>query len=251
MFTIRTSPVEVGTQPYMWNIPSTYQCTWYAYYRCLEVGFTPPCYWDRATKTGSYANAKEWLANYREPWEVKGIDYVAQAGDIAVYDGQYGHVQFMETDTMYSQYSNGIEDSFRNGKLSEYKGVLLGYLHYPYETVLPVERNVNVNQIQTLNENLRIRVKPNLDSDIVGHVQLGYYNVLQVKDNDGYTWYKIAKDRYCANVDTIYLPSDNDDVIKQLERYINGFKTQYQVLHNENESLKKRLDKIKELADYD
>ena len=72
MFTKRTSKVEEGTKPYAWGVPTTYQCTWYGYYRAMEVGFTPPVWWDRATKTGSYPNAKDWLANYREPWEVKG-----------------------------------------------------------------------------------------------------------------------------------------------------------------------------------
>ena len=251
MWKIRTTPVEVGTNPYEWNIPSVYQCTWYSYYRALEVGFSPPCYWDRATKTGSYANAKEWLKNYREPWEVKGLDYQAVAGDIVVYDGTYGHVQFMDTDTMYSQYASGNKDSFKNGKLDEYYGVKLGYLHYPSSSVLPVERNVSVNQIQTTDTDLRIRTKPSLSSEIVGQVQLGFYNVLDTKEADGYTWYKLANNRWCASVTTIFLPSEDTDIIKDMERYIKSISDNVNTLKNENSDLKKKLDKIQEVAKYE
>lgn len=248
MFKIRTTPVQVGTNPYEWNIPSTYQCTWYAYYRALEVGFSAPCWWDRATHTGSYTNAKEWLKNFRDPWEIKGLDYQAVAGDIVVYDGQYGHVQFMETDTMFSQYSNGIANSFRNGKLEEYSGIKLGYLHYPLNAVLPVERNTSVNQIQTTDISLRIRTKPSLSGEIVGYVQKGFYNVLDSKEADGYIWYKLAKDRWCANVSTIYLPSEDTDIIKEIERYFNSMKDNVNMLKDENNDLKDKMKEIHELS---
>lgn len=249
MFAARTTPVEYGTQPYKWDIPSQYECTWYAYYRALEVGMSAPCWWDRATQTGSYTNAKEWLNEFREPWEVKGTDYTPVAGDIVVWDGEYGHVQFMETDTMYSEYRSGNADSFSNGKLSQYKGVLLGYLHYPYENVLPVERNKNVAQIETTDESLRIRTEPSLSGEIVGHVQTGYYNVLDQKEADGYTWYEISKDRWCANITTIYLAPEEEDIIKELEKYFDGMKLTITHLTNENADLKADMKKIEEVAE--
>lgn len=249
MWKIRTTPVQVGETPYEWNIPSVYQCTWYSYYRALQVGFSAPCYWDRATKTGSYANAKEWLKNFREPWEVKGLDYQAVAGDIVVYDGQYGHVQFMETDTMYSQYSSGNKDSFKNGKLEDYKGIKLGYLHYPLNSVLPVERNTSVNQIQTTDTGLRIRTRPSLNAEVVGQVQLGYYNVLETKENDGYTWYKLANNRWCASVTTIYLPSEDTDIVKEIERYFNSMKDNVNALKEDKNNLEEKMRQIHSLSE--
>lgn len=222
MFTPRTTPLEYGETPWRWDVSSVYQCTWYVYYRSLFL--SAPTYWDRATKTGSYPNAKEWLENYREPWEVKGVDYTPVAGDIVVYDGEYGHVQFMETDTMYSEYSNGDPNSFRNGKFTR-KDNLLGFLHYPYEQVETVERNTSVNQIETTDNTLRIRNKPSLDGQIVGHVQIGFYNVLNALENDGYTWYEIAKDRWCADITTNYLPSESNDFVKQIEEWANSMVT--------------------------
>ena len=249
MFTPLTRPLTNGETPWKWNVESVYQCTWFVFYRCLSVGFSEPCYFDRETKTGSYTNAKDWLANYREPWEAKGLDYTPVAGDIVVYDGTYGHVQFMETDTMYSEYANGNPDSFRNGKLADYNGKILGYLHYPLNTVQPVDRNTSVNQIQTTDSELRIRTKPSLKGEIVGYVQLGYYDVLDTKQNDGYTWYKLDKDRWCANVSTIYLPSDDTDIIREIETYFNSMKEKINVLSNENTDLKSDMNKINKISE--
>lgn len=247
MFTPRTTPLEYGEQPWRWDVPSVFQCTWWVYFRCLNALGSFPVWWDRNTQTGSYPNAKQWLENFRDPWEVKGFDYTPKAGDVAVFDGEYGHVQFMETDTMYSEYSSGDPDSFRNGKFVK-KDNLLGFLHYPYNPVETVERNPSVNQIQTTDDTLRIRTKPSLEGEVVGHVQIGYYNVLSQKDNEGYTWYEIAKDRWCANITTVYLPSDEDDIIKQIEKYFNDMKAQVNTLKNENTDMKKSFKEVYDIS---
>lgn len=219
MWTPLTHPLEKGTPPYNWNCESVYQCTWFCYFRAGSL-MSYPTWWDRPTKTGSYTNAKEWLKEYRDPWiPITDKNYKPVAGDILVYDGEYGHVIFMETDTMTSEYRNGDPNSFRNAKLGDYKGDLLGVLHYPLKIVSPVERNENATQIETTDELLRIRTKPSLEGEIVGHVQLGYYNVLDEKEADGYIWYEIEKDRWCANVSTIYLPKTDGDFVEEIRRW--------------------------------
>ena len=251
MFVPRTTPLTVGEMPWQWDIPSQYQCTWWAYYRCLSLSFSPCCWFDGsgANGDGAYTNAKEWLKHFRDPWEVKGVDYEPVAGDIAVFDGNCGHVQFMETNTMYSEYASGNPDSFRNGTF-EKKSNLLGFLHYPYNAVVPVERNISVNQIQTTDTGLRIRTKPSLNGEIVGQVQLGYYNVYDQKDADGYTWYKIEKDRWCANVSTIYLPAE-DDILKELERIYKSMKASIDEKDKIIKDRNDRLNKIEEIANYE
>ena len=252
MFKVRTEPVKVGTEPYRWNIESQYQCTWYGYYRAIECGFTPPTYWDRATKTGSYPNAKDWLENYRDPWiPITDPNYKPVAGDILVYDGEHGHVIFMETDTMTSEYRKGDPNSFRNAKIGDYKGKLLGVLHYPYQPINPVERNENVTQIETTDSTLRIRTKPSLDGEIVGHVQLGYYNVLDEKENDGYTWYEIEKDRWVANITTNYLPSTGGDIIRKIEDYFNSMKCEINSLTEERNKYKEIVKEVHKLTEVE
>ena len=164
-----------------------------------------------------------------------------------MFDGEYGHVQFFETDVMVSEYSNGDPNSFRVKKF-ERKSNLLGFLHYPYSPVLPVERNTNVNQIQTTDEQLRIRVAPSLESEIVGHVQLGYYNVLQQTEADGYTWYEIAKDRWCADITTNYLPSEENDFVRQLEKFLNETKAKINALEEENKQMRTDYTEVKNIA---
>lgn len=244
-----TAPLSYGQYPWKWDVPSVYQCTWYVYFRCFLQFGSYPCWWDRATQTGSYANAKDWIANYRDPWVVKGLDYVPKAGDVVVYDGEYGHVQFMETDVMYSEYSSGNPDSFRLGKLEDYKGKIIGYLHYPYEPVPTVERNANVNQIRTLDDSLRIRVAPSLAAEVTGFVQLGYYNVISVKKADGYEWYQIAKDRWCANVETEYLPKgESDDFVEQIRKWADGLIAKVKENEDTVKSMKDDYRKIEEIT---
>ena len=249
MFTPRTEPVKQGEKPFNWDVPSVWQCTWFGFYEAIRCFGSAPTFWDRATHTGSYPNANLWLENYRDPWQVKGVDYVPVAGDIAVFDGEYGHIQFLETDTMYAEYKNGDPNSFAIGKF-EKKPNLLGFLHYPYEPVVPVERNAFVDQIETTDEDLRIRTAPSLNAEIVGYVQLGYYNVIQSKEADGHTWYEIGKDRWCADVTTIFLPAE-DDVIKEIERVFNQLKSEINDLNEDNKMLKGKLKEINRISNVD
>lgn len=250
MWKPRTQAVQQGESPFAWGVESVYQCTWFCYYEALWHGMSAPCYFDRATKTGSYTNAKLWLNEYREPWiPITDPSYKPVQGDILVYDGEYGHVIFMETDVLTAEYRNGDPNSFRNAKIGDYKGHLLGVLHYPYSPVSTVERNEKVNQIETTDEQLRIRTAPSLSAEIVGHVQLGYYNVLQEKDADGYIWYEIAKDRWCANITTNYLPAEQNDFVRQLEKFLNDTKAKINALEKENEDMKADYSTIKNIAE--
>lgn len=251
---MRTTPVEVGTKPYNWNTQYVYECTWYCYGRCGEKSLPFPTWWDRATETGSYTHAKKWLENYRDPWIPMGKDYIPVENDIVVFDGEYGHVAFIEKVdngvAILSQYKNGDPNSFSNyaWKIgTDYTGNLLGYLHCPINIVPTVDRNPSVDQIETTDITLRVREKPSLDSLIVGHVQLGYYNVLDTEKSDGYTWYKIAPNKWCANL-TVNFLSAEDDIIRKLEEYFNNMKAEVGNLKDENSSLKQDMNSINEIT---
>lgn len=257
MFTpMTTAPVQ-GQEPYKWGVPSEWQCTWLCYYRALSL-FQAPQWYDRESKYGSYTNAKDWLKEYRDPWEVKGTDYKPVAGDIAVFDGDYGHVVFIESmngNTALISDSNRIapltyaSDNWDVTQPLPRVGELLGYLHYPYGSFAPVERDSSVNQIETTDDTLRIRSAPSLNGEIVGHVQIGYYNVLQTVEADGYTWYEISKDRWCANITTKYLPKNSDDFVKEFEEFLNRTKKEITDLRNEKDDLLKDMSSIRKITD--
>lgn len=125
--------------------------------------------------------------------------------------------------------------------------------------LMPVERNENVDQIQTTDNTLRIRTEPNLSGAIVGHVGLGYYNVLNKKDatkedmaaREGLKeWYEIAPNRWCGNVTTIYLPSDEEeDIVKLIKEYAEKMQKCIKVLEDQNKDYKERLVKIHDLSE--
>ena len=246
MWTPRTQAVKEGEKPFIFGIDSVHECTWFCYYEALWHSLSAPCWYEGSGSKGygSYTDAKDWIECYRDPWiPITDPNYKPVQGDILVYDGEHGHVIFMETDTMTAEYRKGDPNSFRNAKLGDFKGKLLGVLHYPYQPVNTVERNENVNQIQTTDEALRIRTEPNLNGEIVGHVQIGYYNVLNQKDSDGYTWYEIEKDRWCADVTTKYLPASADDFVKKIEEYLNGLKGEINVMARQRDTYKERNER--------
>lgn len=245
MFAPRTTPLIYGEEPWKWDVDSVWQCTWYSFWRFFQVHGIYPTYQNRATKSGSYNNANTWLENYRDPVKPMGKDYIPVAGDIVVYDwSTLGHVAFMETDTMTSSYGNGNPQSFKFQDYRKFNGEILGYLHSDYYPILPVERNENVNQIETTDEQLRIRSASSLNAEIVGHVQLGYYNVLSQEDADGYTWYEISKDRWCANITTNYLPGESTDFVKQIEDWARNMVSQVKLKDEKIAELSADMEKI-------
>ena len=254
---IRTTPVSFGTEPYDWTTPNIYQCTWYTFYRCAELGLPYPCYQDRANRSGSYNNAKTWLANYREPWVVKGLDYKPVAHDIVVFDGEYGHVAFIEKvngkTALLSQYMSGKADSFSNKEWeigTSYTGTLLGYLHL--EQVSTEQRNTAVNQVRVTESGLRIRTAPNLSGQIAGHAELnGIYNVYSITGADGYTWYEIADERYIANAATEYLPAKDpgdDDILVAFEKFYRTTKDTITTYKNQNDELLSSIKQINQIT---
>ena len=96
---------------------------------------------------------------------------------------------------------------------------------------------------------MRIRTEPSLEGEVVGHVQLGYYNVLDQKENDGYTWYEISKDRWCANITVNYLPSSDANFIRQLEKFLNDTKAKISTLESENKHMREDYKQIKNIAE--
>ena len=150
----RNEPVSVGTQPYDWNSSSLYECTWYAYYRVQEGSglLQPPCWYSGSGSSGYglYTNAKEWLNNYRDPWEVHSIndepDYKCLPGDIIVFTGTYGHVvvvekinpdgtlQVSDYNLIGGNHSFGYKNNYRYGDIIRgymSTGACIGALHNP------------------------------------------------------------------------------------------------------------------------
>ncbi|MBR2546290.1 MAG: CHAP domain-containing protein [Erysipelotrichaceae bacterium] len=151
-WTPRTTAPTQGTPPYDWSATSIYECTWYAYWRVQEEGYTPPCWYSGSgsSGTGYYTNAKYWLDHYRDPWEVKNLNYSPVAGDIIIFTGTYGHCVVVEAvngdGTLTITDYNLIAGDHTFGRKTNYvygeriygavqnTGACIGALHYPNGT---------------------------------------------------------------------------------------------------------------------
>ena len=69
--------------------------------------------------------------------------------------------------------------------------------------VPPVSRDALRDQIHVGLAFLNCRNKPSLKGDRLGFLAEGYYNVYEDAEADGYTWYRIGTDKWCAGVDKV------------------------------------------------
>ena len=81
----------------------------------------------------------------------------------------------------------------------------------------PVERNTKVDQVEVLIDNLRLRESYSTNSKIIGYIRKGIYNVLDKKDNDGYTWFKVENYWIATNYGwTNYYPKEDEPILPRL-----------------------------------
>ena len=94
-------------------------------------------------------------------------------------------------------------------------------LYQEFETI-PVKRNETVKQIEVKIDVLRVRSLP--FGDILGFCTPGIYNVLESKENGGYTWYKIGENIWIAHSDEwskVYdIKPAEDNVVKEPETIV-------------------------------
>lgn len=112
-------------------------------------------------------------------------------------------------------------------------GKFLGCIYIPVNDVR-VQRNESVEQVRITERYVNVRNKPNGDIVISGcYAPMGIFNVLSSQKVDDYTWYEIDKGCYVREGDWLTHYEANN----------------YEKLLKENEELKERLRKIKELCE--
>lgn len=163
------------------------------------------------------------------------------------------------SDFMVSKYPNRFYHEVTLEKESSMVGAQPEHILVMPSTIPTVDRNENVDQIRTTDTTLRIRVSPSLSGSIVGHTEVGYYNVLSTQpasdaDKKAYKeqrgedlkcWYEISKDRWCADITTEFLPKKTQtDITRAMETIIAAVND----LTNENTRLKEGIKAIADIA---
>lgn len=198
-------------------------------------------------------NAENFIKRAREYYPELLISDIPVPGGMMVWEGRgelAGHVAYVNdfydgiAYTAESNYGGKIfynserkNDNGRWGMSASYN--YIGCIDPTAKCVPPVLRDPSVNQVEVTITNLRVRTKPGLEAEIYCLATPGYYNVASITGADGYDWYEIGEDRYIANVDTVYLPGDDIEVIKQLEQLIRDLKAKDEFLTKENKRLTK------------
>lgn len=72
------------------------------------------------------------------------------------------------------------------------------------EIVSPVERDETKNQLICHEADLRVRTGASIKKDVIGYLQKdAYYDWYDSIESDGYTWYKIANNQWCAKIASV------------------------------------------------
>lgn len=78
----------------------------------------------------------------------------------------------------------------------------------------PVEKDTSKDQVICHDEWLRVRATPNLKGSVLGYMLKDkYYNYFKTSKADGYTWYQLADNQWCAGIPEL-------EVVPKTEYYI-------------------------------
>lgn len=114
------------------------------------------------------------------------------------------------------------------------------------EVVPPVERNESANQLLEKSDHLRVRMQPSLQGTVIGYLKPNaYYNYYDVITAEGYDWYKIAENQWCAKTSTMVIyPAVSE--IDRLNSKVAMLESENQALTEQVEMLETNIAKIGE-----
>ena len=205
---------------------------------------------------GSYPNAKNFFDETILP---KGYDL--KEGCIAVFDGNYGHVAFVEeviddthaviSQSQYSSNKNRRDYMYwekRTVKLVVGQtsmsgiGALIGFIYIPYKDIR-VKRDSTKHQIEITESMVNVRTSPNGDVFCKGlYAPKGIFNVSNVQTVDGYKWYELEEKHWCREGEWLKeYDVSNEDYYKDL----------YWAEVEKNKDLENRLKEIRRLTEYE
>ena len=104
----------------------------------------------------------------------------------------------------------------------------------------PILKDIKKDQLNVVKPYLNCRVDGSIKATILGYIDFGYYNILDKKTNDGYTWYKVDTNKWIADVDNSF----EIHLKKDLTTSCDELKKQIEDLQNQIENQKKIIDDL-------
>ena len=110
----------------------------------------------------------------------------------------------------------------------------------------PVNRDKNKRQFQVdYNDNLRVRIEPSLNSEVVGILNAGIYDFSEEKDSDGFRWVKL--DNYWSAITDMSRIIEIEPIIDEKEEDNTNILEDTKTL--EIEQLKQEIEHYKDILD--
>ena len=121
--------------------------------------------------------------------------------------------------------------------------------------VEPQEQDENKNQVLVDVDGLRVRSEPSLSGEYLYTCKKGYFEALDIRTDDDYTWYCIGVNAWIAGVDGVaYLPKteeNEEDRIQALEEENNALMSAIDDLNSQIQALQAEKEKLEQdYSDY-
>ena len=232
-------------------------CTAYAVTRSYSASqVDSPYVMFKNRSAGSYPNAKNFFDETILP---KGYDL--KEGCIAVFDGNFGHVAFVEevidsTHAVISQSQYSSDKSRRDYMYWEKRtvklvvgqtsmsgiGALIGFVYIPY-TDIRVKRDNAKHQIEITESMVNVRKTPNGDVFCKGlYCPKGIFNVEDTQIADGYKWFELEENHWVREGEWLKeYEITNEDYYKNL----------YWAEVEKNKALTRKLKEIHSLSEVE
>lgn len=115
---------------------------------------------------------------------------------------------------------------------------------------IPVARNEKVNQIKINDDATIVRARKTPNGDVLGHMNTGIYNSLEVVNKDGYNWHKVENNLWFAHSNdwSEVLPKKEESkvpTIEELQAEITKLNKELTKAEKQVKSLIKELDELK------
>ena len=238
-------------------------CTCYCMCRTYEVlGVDKALAIFTGCSAGGYPNAKYWYDRTTLP---KGKEL--KEGSIAVFNGNSGHVAFVEkkidgTHAIISQSQYDSNKSLRNYKYWEKRqvelvvgkatmagiGALIGFIYLPIQDIR-TDRNSKKEQILITEDMVNVRIKPDGQPYQTGcYIPEGIYDVGSQKNTGGdYTWYMVEDNHWVREGEWLrYFSKEATE--SELEKENKELKEQVVELQNSLAIANGQLDEIRKIV---
>ena len=172
------------------------------------------------------------------------LDKDGKSCKIYTSESSYGSTAFFNSTRANTNGRWGMASGFK------FRGCIINPACNINDQVTPnVARNENVNQLQVLVDQLRVRNAPGTSKDTLGYATKGYYNYYEIKTADNYTWYRIATNQWVAydkEWETILPRKETEEEI--LKKQLAAEQKKNEQLNKQILDLQNKMKQINELS---